>query len=255
MLFGENLLFVHVPKTAGTAITQFLIDNLRGPVTLTQPSKLAEASVRLPALVRAKLKLQGIMLRLGVLYPRHVTVVEGKRHERLGEARATLARLGRRLEDFRTILAVVRNPYDLEVSRYHFHRLGYHGVRGLAHGRDQKLAMEQDFEQFAIRTRYAGRNPAHIEDWYEIDGRRPENLRIMRFENLENDLQDALRDLGPVVVRLPRVNATEHGPYTSYLTARAEDAIFRKYRWLFDRGFYARESIGTGRSGASHDAS
>lgn len=244
MLFNDKLLFVHVPKTAGTAITQFLIDNLQGPVTLTQQSQLAEASIRLPVLVRAKLRLQEIMLGLGVWYPRHVTVMAGKRHERLGEARDTLASLGRTLEDFRTIIAVVRNPYDLEVSRYHFQRLGYHGVRGVAHGPAQKLAMEADFETFAIRARYAGRNPAQIEDWYEIDGRRPENLRILRFENLEEDLQDALRDLCPVAVRLPRVNATEHGPYTTYLTARAEDAIYRKYRWLFDNGFYLRELTG-----------
>ena len=66
---------------------------------------------------------------------RNITIAEGSRHERLTEAAASLARFGRRLEDFDTIISIMRNPYDMEVSRYHFLRRGYLGVAGLARGR------------------------------------------------------------------------------------------------------------------------
>jgi len=251
MLFNDTVLFLHAPKTAGMAITQFLTDNLPGPVILTEPLNVFDPSVRLPAVVRAKLEVKRVMMRVGVWYPRHVKVMEGKRHERLDEARDMLAQIGRGLEDFRRILAVVRNPYDLEVSRYHFLRLGYHGVRGVTRGREQQLAMELNFEQFAIRAGYAGRNPARIEEWYEIDGRMPDNMRILRFETLEDDLRDALSDVCSAAVRLPHVNTTDHAPYKAYLTPRAENAIFRKYRWLFDRGFYPREPMKMARRGVA----
>jgi len=43
---------------------------------------------------------------------------------------------------------VARNPYDLEVSRYHFLRLGYLGVAGLSQGRAQQIAFAGDFTGF-----------------------------------------------------------------------------------------------------------
>lgn len=241
MLFDERLLFVHVPKTAGMAITKFLMHNIPGSMTLTEPSGAPDASIALPAGVRAKLKLKRFLTSSRLWYPRRVRVVQGKRHERLVEARETLARFERSLDDFHAILAVVRNPYDLEVSRYHFLRIGYHGIKGLARGREQRLAMAQDFEQFAQSAPFDGRRGVRIEQWYEIDGRMPENLRLLRFERLEDELSHAFGEIYPVSTRLRRENASRHGPWRTYITPASEDAIYRKYQWLFDKGFYARE--------------
>lgn len=241
MLFDDRLLFVHVPKTAGIAITNFLIHNIPGSMTLTEPSGAPDASVQLPARVRAKLKLKRLLTVSRLWYPRRVRVVDGKRHERLVEARETLARFGRSLDDFHTILAVVRNPYDLELSRYHFLRLGYHGIEGLARGREQRLAMVKEFEQFALSAPFGGRQGVRIEQWYEIDGRMPENLCLLQFETLEDELLRAFGDIYPVTTRLRRENASSHGPWRTYLTPASEGAIYRKYQWLFDKGYYARE--------------
>ena len=156
--------------------------------------------------------------------------------------RRILGPLGHTLTDFHTIIAVVRNPYDLEVSRYHFLRLGFHGVKGLAQNVEQEIAMAGDFERFAAEAPYHGRSPAGIESWYELDGKMPENLRIIRFEALEADLRHVVGRLYPVSARLRRLNATAHAPYRCFLTRRSEEAIYRKYRWLFDRQFYHRET-------------
>jgi hypothetical protein len=244
VLFDERLLFVHVPKTGGVSITKFLIDNLPGKMFLVEEKDQPDASIRLPARVRAKLGVKSLLKRWGLWLPRSVTIIEGSPHARLLQAEACLTKLGRRLGDFRAILAVVRNPYDLEVSRYHFLRKGWHGVNDVARGPEQKFALDGSFEQFALKAPFHGRLPARIEAWYEIDGRMPENLRIVRFENLEEEFRRAVGEFCPTAASLPRLNASDHEPYASYLTPVSEEAIYKKYRWLFDRNFYAREQIG-----------
>lgn len=240
MLAARDILFIHVPKTAGESLTKFLIDHIPGPFLLTDGPDRPDPSAPLPLRVRAKLAARRVLARLGPVYPRSVTRIENKRHERLGEAAEFLAARGRRLDDFLAILAVVRNPYDLEVSRYHYLRRGHRGVKGLARGREQAMAMAENFESFALRAPLLGR--ARIEEWYEIAGSRPQNLRILRFETLAEDLSAVLAPLYGTQVKLPRLNATPHAPYTAYLTPAAEAAIYGKYRWLFDEGFYAREN-------------
>ncbi|HEX4079780.1 MAG TPA: sulfotransferase domain-containing protein [Rhizomicrobium sp.] len=241
MLFNDRLLFVHVPKTAGDSVTKFLIDNLPGRKTLVEGSNKPDPSVRLPPVVIAKLHTKAFLKRWGLWLPASVATMEGERHARLHEIREIFAKLGRSLDDLRAIIVCVRNPYDLEVSRYHFLRLGYHGVRGVARGREQKIAIEGSFEEFARTAPYHGRLPARIEAWYELGGRMPANLRIIRFENLETDLHRAVGEFCPTRTGLPRLNATVHEPYSSYLSPAAEEAIYNKYRWLFDRQFYERE--------------
>jgi hypothetical protein len=178
--------------------------------------------------------------------PRKVRPLEGHpesgRHEDLFQARTFLAAHGTGVEAFRLILVVVRNPYDLEVSRYHYMRKGHHGIRGLAHELAQKIAIEGDFEQFALTAPYHGQMPARIERWYELDGRIPTNMRIARFECLEDDLRDIVGKLSPIRRKLRRLNSSGRGPYRDYLTSAAEEAIYRKFRWVFDQGFYRREA-------------
>lgn len=135
----------------------------------------------------------------------------------------------------------MRNPYDLEVSRYHFFRRGHLGVKGFAHERAEELALAGDFAEFARHAPYHGRLPGQIEDWFEIDGRMPSNMRIIRFENLEQELAALISPAAPVVSPLPRLNSSAHDPYTSYFTREIEEAVYRKFRWPFDRGYYARE--------------
>src|SRR5262245_20901599 len=101
MLFNDDLLFVHVPKTGGMAITKYLIEVLPRPVWYLYPN------------FRADLEQKGI------------NQVRGIRHENLAESREVLRGHGRDLAGFKCILAVLRNPYALEVSRFAYLRKGH----------------------------------------------------------------------------------------------------------------------------------
>lgn len=213
MLFTDRILFIHVPKTAGMSVTQFLIDNAPG-ATLSVPKGHAPAQL-------------------------DVREIEGLRHERLHEASAILATSGRKLSDFEIILAVIRNPYDLEVSFYYQKRKSQPWIRGRA----KELAMGS-FLEFARHAPLGKRPPTRIEDYYELDGAAPANLRILRYENLERELYDAVRPILPITHSLGRYNAEPHPPYRDFHTPDVEEAIYRKYRWAFDSGYYAREFVG-----------
>lgn len=242
LLFNERILFLHVPKAAGTSVTSFLIRNLRGSLTLTEPANRLTFDNHVPPAVRIKLSMRRLRRQLGLMTRPSLRIVEGARHETLREARAALAHFGRKLDQFDSIVAIVRNPYDLEVSRYHFFRRGHMGVPGLAREVAEELALAGDFAAFAKRAPYHGCLPGQIEDWFEIDGRMPANMRVIKFENLEQELT-ALIPSASVFTPLPKLNASAHGPYRAYLTREIEEAIYRKFQWLFERGYYGREVL------------
>ncbi len=209
MLFTDEVLFIHPPKTAGMAVTEYLIANLPGTKTLTVPAGHASSSP-------------------------DVVVVTGRRHENLPEAAERLRELGRTVDGFRVILAVIRNPYDLEVSRFHYYQLGHPWDAGLL----QDLAMTGDFEAFVRGATYPYiRAPRPIESFYTLDGVIPRQLRMLRTERLAEDLSAIL---GRPRVPLRSVNATQHGHWSEYLTSQNEPLIYDKYRWLFQ--FYPRYS-------------
>jgi len=39
---------------------------------------------------------------------------------------------------------------------------------------------------------------------------------------------------------VPRINQSRRGDYRSYYTPQAEEAVYGRYRWVFDEGFYPR---------------
>ncbi|HEX3663859.1 MAG TPA: sulfotransferase domain-containing protein [Rhizomicrobium sp.] len=241
MLFTDRLLFLHVPKTGGTSATSFLIRNLPGRVTLTEPAEFPPEARDIPLPARLKLQLRRLRRKAGFLRHPHLRRIAGHRHETLQQACEALEHLGRRLTDFEAIIAVIRNPYDLEVSRFHFFQRGHLGVPGLANEYAEELAQSGDFTGFAMRAAYHGQLPGRIEDWFEIAGRRPANLHILRFETLQSDLAQVLAPYCRIVSPLPRLNASTRAPYKDYLTPAIEEAIYNKYRWLFEQGFYPRE--------------
>jgi hypothetical protein len=219
MLYTDEVLFIHPPKTAGMAVTEYLLANLPGTKTLSVPN--GHASPRAD-----------------------VIVVSGRRHENLPEAAERLRELGRSMDSFRIILAVIRNPYALEVSRFHYYQLGHPWDAGLL----QDLAMTGDFDAFVKGATYPYiRAPRPIETFYTLDGVMPRQLRLLRAEHLAEDLATAL---GRPRVPLQSVNATQHGHWSDYLTADNEALIHEKYRWLFQ--FYPRYTGPLASAAASH---
>jgi hypothetical protein len=236
MIFNRNLLFLHPPKTAGMSTSLYLLQVLSAPVYVSQP-------VRDEAL------------------PAGVVQLLGKRHETLAECREVVARHGFDLRRFPIVLATIRNPYDLEVSRWAFLRQAHPWERGP----EQDLALACDFDEFAVRNEQRGGSwatdalaplgldpfddvsdgrpyPNELKDFFTLDGRIPDNLRIIRFECLVPDLHAALASVGVDgrAVDFPWINTSRRAPYPAYYTRQAEEAVYRRYRWAFDEGFYLR---------------
>jgi hypothetical protein len=212
MLFTKQLLFIHVPKTGGMSIDKCLLATLPRPLYYVRPPH--EQPIQ----------------DTGVID------IVGNRHLSLPAAREVVSRHGFAVERFPLILAVIRNPYALEVSRYAYLQNG----QAWEAGPNQELALTADFETFAVKSSVHG-GSVPIEDYFALDGVIPDNMRIVRFENLAEGVRDALRAAGvEIEVNLPHINQSIHGDFKSYYTAAAEEAVYRRYKWVFDQQFYPR---------------
>ncbi|MCH7788290.1 MAG: hypothetical protein IH940_02500 [Acidobacteria bacterium] len=227
MIFNEEVLFLHVPKTGGMSVTEFLLRRLPTPVTFTAPEASDE--------------------------PGRARFLQGRRHETLAEAASLLSYRGVDIDDFGLILATMRNPYELEVSRYHYLRLD----NEWDDNESRRLALENEFPVYLRQAGFFGSAPPRFERYYQLAGRVPANLRILRFESLESDL---CRHIAPFVSDRPRENylevenATEHSPYWEHYDAEAEELCYQRHRWLFDSGYFARRDDFRS-SGGAHRAS
>ena len=152
---------------------------------------------------------------------RQVRYVDGDRHAALAEAADQLRVLGRSLDDVRTVLAVIRNPYDLEVSRFAFYAQSYH--RGLS-----ELAMSGDFERFCRDAGYPWGTPRPIEDWYTLDGEVPANMRLLRFEELGAGIRRDVPSIGRELRPLRHRNPSARGDWHAFITPEVEQVDLRE---------------------------
>ena len=218
MLFNQDLLFLHVPKTGGMAVTQKLLDILPKPIYCALPEG-------------AKNKVHN---------PPEIIAVAGKRHGNLQQAQDWLSQYGKNLASFKKIVATIRNPYAMEVSRYFYLRLNRPWDRGKA----QTIALNSDFTTFALESPYFGRKLSCVEDYFLVNGTMPESMAIVKQEQLDADLDRVLAELNLTLnAPVAKKNGTKHADYHEYLTPQAEAAIYQRYQWLFDTGFYKRESF------------
>jgi len=143
VILGSRVLFVHVPKTGGMAVTRYLLAALPRPVWYSHPD-------RDPTLDEGVVQVKGI------------------RHETLAEAHAIAARLGIDAARLPLLIGVLRNPYALEVSRFAYLQKGHAWDAGV----NQDLALAGDFTAFATQSTDHGGSERPIEAYFEIDGQR-----------------------------------------------------------------------------------
>jgi hypothetical protein len=217
MIATKNFLFIHTPKCAGMSLTDWLIRNLEGEIYYFVPKGHYNAE----------------------LTNDNIIEIEGMRHENLKQAKEGLLKINIKIEDIECILTTIRNPYDLEISRFNYLRLGHPWDKGLP----QDIALNYNFKTFAKHAPFMGRSVCNfgIEAFYELEGKIPDNLRIIKFENLDTIPKVVSKHLKSNSV-IPKTNSTYGKEYSlkNFYNKESEVSIFKKYRWIFENNYYER---------------
>jgi hypothetical protein len=214
MLFSDEVLFLHVPKAGGSSITRYLLNELRGPLTLCVPENAFEHA-------RGTVEYEDVNERL--------TLIVGKRHETLPEAIEVLESQGRHLADFVLVLAVARNPYELERSHFLHLQNPYMQRRRRPDDPAVLLARAGDFERFCKEALFMG--GVDVGDYFLLDGREPPNMRVVRFERLEEEVPRLVSPFGIGRMNIPHVNRTPRESRPS-LTPRVKRLIEVRHPYL-----------------------
>ena len=216
MLFNDEFVFLHYPRSAGKSLTRYMIEAWQGPihglVSLRQTKELEDV-------MRPDVFLEAVGA-----------------HQTVSQAKAILAERGKHIEEFRAVFLGIRDPYDMAVSRYCFMRRTYQWNQDRPTFRK---AHELEFEEFWLSYR------ANLGDAFlTIDGAVLENQRFIRFETLQEDLDAISVEYGFNPASLAHLNSTPHDHYSNYVkTPRCEQAIYERFRYLFDTGLYPRRPV------------
>ena len=183
-------------------------------------------------------------------------LLSGYSHETLEEIYADSARIesetGISVTGIDNILAVIRHPYDLELSNYTFFRNGRNNVlRGNAfqvpHILEKVELAQGSVCEFversgSFRDDNNGRG-YRTEDYFRIGGEIPDNVTLLRFENLDEDFPLATEPFrADTKMGFPHSNKSAPGEGVSMdeLDGPTKAAIYNKHQWLFDEGYYHR---------------
>ncbi len=153
---------------------------------------------------------------------------------------------------FDIVLTVARNPFDREVSMYHYFREVLATSPGLesdmpdsAMRRRVHKAAELEFNAY---LQWLWDEEGTVDIWrsrffYELaEGTRLEGLRVLRFETVANDLAQALGTDKP---SLPYLNATPKHSAACQFDAHSIRVVQASYDWVFRAGWYSPKDYST----------
>ena len=236
--YNSDVLFIHIPKCGGWSCKQYMMNHL--------PNVLYPDTKRKEGTDDSKLPIGHVPLRD---IPEFV---------------------GRPIDSWQRIIAVVRNPYEQQLSQWQFWRNRY--AMGHRHAHDIWAAscpdmtlwlqgdpcdfhlwyeMELHPDEHRIRGNYADNYDGfggYYHYWLAVDGEIPGNVGLCRFENLEEEFTRAIAPFANGDVgEFPHVNATRHNPdkwWKYYRHAkqpeRAMDLVEAKFAWTFETGLYPK---------------
>ena len=218
MVFNDDILFIHIGKTGGTSAADYLCRTLSEPVYNAIPE-------------RAHGKKIG-----------HEITVKGQRHGTLEEAKEFVKKYDKTIDDFKEIIAVIRHPYNLEISLFNYYkRLLKNQPTILDNAPKRKEIIENGTFEAFVKGKFYHRHGLNIRNYVTIDGNIPKNTRIIKFENLHEEFTEIGRKYGNGNPDFPHLNKTKSVNLEKYITnPEIEVIIFRKYRWVFKKGDYKR---------------
>jgi hypothetical protein len=237
--YNDDVLFIHIPKTGGWSVKQYMAKVL--PDVLWPDPERPET-------------LEASKLPIG-----HVRLADIERFT------------GRPLDSWKLVLAVLRDPYEQQLSQWSFWRDRY--ARGDRHIHDVVAAayptltawLEDprcDFDVWymqhvgypdvlAQRTmkwqespegqnRYSGFGGCYW-FWLEVDGKIPDNVTTIDVSEIGQQVPRLLKPFASGEAAVEKLNTSPHGRKTSdYYTPRAAQLVEEKFAWTFERELYPR---------------
>lgn len=229
MVINPDVLFLHIPKTGGTSCTDFLCQALAEPVFLSSLHYQTSATHF------------------------QASVIPGISHETLGEIHESSGELARKtgilLDDLKLIVAVLRHPYEIELSNYHFYRDGNNNILRHKMFRDARTEWRIDLAQgdFAGFVRNSGHfrvgfdgADLRCEDYFLVGGKMDPRMRLLRAETLSVDFPRLLQPFTRGDVDFPFTNRSRRESSTPFenLDGDLRQLIYLKHKWVFDNGYY-----------------
>ena len=201
--YRKKFLFVHIFKTAGTSITNSLAPFSYRPESKRPANWLAFLSANWKKIHRTPIK-------------KHATALEIQ------------ASLDSEIFDSFFKFSFVRNPWDWQVSLYHFildrpHNPGYEATKALGSFRNFVFSREKsDFTQTSCLVDESGKLLVDF---------------VGRFENLEVDFQTICKRVG-ITATLPHINKSDRLGYRDYYDEETRALTARLYAEDIERFGY-----------------
>lgn len=190
----RRFLFVHVYKNAGTSITAALLPYAAKPWEVVASRALRRLHIRAPFDPQP--------------YTEHISAGE------LAQA------LGRKAFDALFSFAIVRNPWDWQVSLFQYMR---------KEPRHPQHALAMAFENFDAYIRWRCRNEVRLQKDFIHS---PEGELLVdfvgRFENLEADFAAICSRIG-ISASLPQLNVSNATPYRQFYDEKTRELVRRAF--------------------------
>lgn len=225
MVFNDDLIFIHIGKTGGISCSQYLLKNLRTTVYNCHENAIAATAS---------------LDRVGVL-PRQDTF----RHWSLEQSLAYIEQFnGKRLQDFKKVIAIIRHPFTLEFSFYqHMKKDKVREHRGQASAQIFEYA-NQGLKTFVEHAGYHSPGMCQ-DDFVRLNGEIPSKVELIKFEQMSELLPAAVRPYckPDADSTLGHNNRTHYdGSMHDELTDEIKQLIYAKHQYMFDSGLYSVNS-------------
>jgi len=245
MIFNDEIIFIHIGKTAGMSCSRYLLHNLKPPVYNCHNTAAAETE---------KIGVPGVIPCEDIKMHRHSTLTEALQYiEKFN---------GKQLEDFRKVFAVIRHPFSLEFSVYNHLKKPHVKELRKDYPSFSQLA-EGPFIDFIKKGGYH-RPKTPPDQFFRLNGEVPANVELIRFEEIAESFPKAV---APFVKKdcnypFPLRNVTHYKTNVwsilynfikldtkrklyqrkmleCELTDEAKELIINKYKYMFDSGLYS----------------
>jgi len=206
MILTKDLLYIHIPKTAGTSVRNVLYKNLPPPII------------------------------------DNISCGNPDKHLNIKQVQELFPRFLMTWKDIQKVLVIYRNPYAVEVSLYfHFLRDPF-DVRGMRDPFTDKIK-QGSFSDF-LKTNKWPNFDYFLAGFPEDQKNKLVILKLE--DNLDWKLKEFFITLGlgnRTNWQLPVLNSTKHEPFETYYTPELEKIVYNKYKRVFDEGWYERMKI------------